>query len=460
MAASEQTKKSFINDLTEGSVARKLLYFAIPFMLCNLLQTVYNLVDMSVVGHFLGSTGLSSVSVGGRVVELLTMLCTGFCTGGQILLSQQVGAKQKEDMEKTIGTLFTFILACAIGLGAISVIFHGPILRLLNTPDSAFAGAANYMVICSAGCIFVFGYNALCAVLRGMGDSRRPLIFVGIASVLNLILDLVFVAGLGWGAAGAATATVISQFIAFVFSLVYLIHHREAFGFRFTLRNLTPNGRLLKMLVKLGLPLAFQSAAISISMMFVNSFINAYGEAASAVFGAGTKLQNIPSIITQAVSMANASMVGQNMAAGKPERVKKAVHTCFLLSLIVYGVFIIICMTIPKVIFRLFTTDPDVLALAPTYLRITCIGFAASIFNSSFNSVINGIGFTSLSMTIGLLDGVVARISFSLLFGIALGFGLNGFFLGHSLAVWVTAILGFGYYLSGHWQRRKLMVDR
>lgn len=457
MAAGE---KSFINDLTEGSVAKKLLVFAFPFMLSNLLQTVYNLVDMSVVGHFMGSAGLSAVSVGGRLVELLTFLCTGFCTGGQILLSQQVGAKKHQEMQKTIGTLFTFTMLMAVLLGALSIILHKPMLRLLNTPETAFDQAARYMVICNCGCIFIFGYNALCSILRGMGDSKRPLVFVAIASVINLVLDLIFVAGLKLGAAGAAIATVISQAISFVSALVYLIKKREAFGFTFSRKTLKIHGATLKILTKLGVPLAFQMAAISISMLFVNSFINAYGEAASAVYGAGLKLQNIPSIITHGMSTANSSMVGQNMAAGKPDRVRKSVRTCFRLNLAVYGVFILGCMLFPKTIFKIFTTDEAVLELAPAYLRISCIGFAASIFNSSFNSVINGIGFTSLSMAIGLLDSVVARISFSLLFGIVLGFGLNGFFLGHALAIWATALMSFGYYLSGRWEHYQLAVHK
>lgn len=452
--------KTFINDLTEGSVTKKLLYFAFPFMLSNLLQTVYNLVDMSVVGHFMGSAGLSAVAVGGRLVDLLTWLCTGFCTAGQILLAQEVGAKQKEAMEKTIGTLFTFILLAAVVLGGLSIAFHRTLLSLLNTPDSAFRQAAQYMVICNSGCIFIFGYNALCSILRGMGDSRRPLMFVAIASVINLILDLIFVAGLKLGAAGAAIATVISQAISFGAALVFLMIKREQFGFRFSRRTLKMHVPTLKTLVKLGMPLAFQNAAISISMLFVNSFVNAYGEAASAVYGAGLKLQSVPSVVTNSMSMANASMVGQNMAAGRPDRVRKSVRVCFTLNSVVNGIFILACLMIPKVIFRIFTNDPAVLELSPMFLRISCIGFAASVFNSSFNSVINGIGFTSLSMAIGLLDGVVARISFSLLFGITLGMGLQGFFLGHNLAIWITALLAFGYYLSGRWEHRQLAVHK
>lgn len=450
--------KTFINDMTEGSVAKKLFRFAVPFMLSNLLQTVYNLVDMSVVGHYMGSVGLSAVSVGGRLVELLTFLCMGFCTSGQILLSQQVGARQKDAMEKTIGTFFTFTMLLAIVLGTVSVCLHRTLLTLMNTPAEAFEEAAAYMVVCNCGCIFIFGYNALCSILRGMGDSKRPLMFVAIASVINLVLDLVLVAGLQMGAAGAAIATVFSQGVAFTAALIYLMKKREAFGFTFSKKTLRLHGRTLKTLVRLGLPLSFQFAAISVSMLFVNSFVNAYGAAASAVFGAGNKLQSIPSIITGAMSSANATMVGQNMAAGKPDRVKHAVKTCFILNACVYGFFIALCLLAPKAVFSLFTTEADVLVLAPTYLRISCIGFAASLFNSSFNSVINGIGFTSLSMAIGLLDSVVARVILSMVLGHR--FGLNGFFLGHSLAVWVTALLAFGYYLSGHWQRRKLAVHK
>lgn len=452
--------KSFINDLTEGSVAKKLLYFALPFMLSNLLQTVYNMVDMSVVGHYMGSSGLSAVSIGGRLVDLLTFLCTGFCTGGQILLAQQVGAKRHEDMQKTIGTLITFIMLCAVVLGSLSILLHNQLLQLLNTPESAFQQAGAYMVICNSGCIFIFGYNALCSILRGMGDSKRPLVFVAVASVINLILDLIFVAGLGLGAAGAAVATVISQAFSFLTALIYLIRHREGFGFTFSAKTLRIHRPTMLTLTKLGTPLAFQMAAISLSMLFVNSFINAYGEAASAVYGAGLKLQNIPSIITGGMSNANASMVGQNMAAGRPDRVRKSVRTCFGLNSAVYLTFIAICLVFPKQIFMMFTNDPAVLDLAPMYLRISCIGFCASIFNSCFNSVINGIGNTGLSMVIGLLDAVVARISFSLLFGLVLGMGLSGFFLGHSLAIWITASLSCIYYLSGRWEHYQLAVHK
>ena len=451
---------TFINDLTEGSVAKKLFYFAVPFMLSNLLQTVYNLVDMAVVGHYMGSAGLSAVSVGGRLVELLTFRCTGFCTGGQILLSQQVGAKKHEEMQKTIGTLFTTTMLLAVVLGLLSIVFHRQMLSLLNTPAAAFEEAADYMVICNSGCIFIFGYNALCSILRGMGDSKRPLLFVAVASVINLVLDILFVAGFKMGAAGAAAATVISQAISFLSALVYLIIKRESFGFTFSRRTLTIHGKTLKVLARLGLPLAFQMAAISISVLFVNSFINSYGEAASAVYGAGMKLQNIPSIITHGMSTANASMVGQNMAAGKPERVKRAVRTCFILNAAVYGVFITVCLLKPRMMFTIFTSEEAVLELAPMYLRITSIGFVASIFNSSFMSVINGIGFTSLSMVIGLLDSVVARTGFSVLFGIILGYGLPGFFLGNSLAVWLTALPTFFYYLSGKWKTYKLAVHQ
>ena len=448
--------KSFINDLTEGSVARKLLYFAFPFMLSNLLQTVYNLVDMSVVGHYMGSAGLSAVSTGGRLVDLLTFVCTGFCTGGQILLAQQVGAKKHQEMQKTIGTLFSFTMLSAVVLGLLSIVFHNDLLRLLNTPETAFQEAASYMVICNSGCIFIFGYNALCSILRGMGDSKRPLVFVAIASVINLILDLIFVAGFGLGAAGAAVATVISQAISFLSALIYLIVKRESFGFTFSRSTLKIHGPTLKILTKLGVPLAFQMAAISISMLFVNSFVNAYGEAASAVYGAGLKLQNIPSIITQGMSTANASMVGQNMAAGRPDRVKQSVHTCFILNGTVYGIFILGCLLFPRQIFGLFTTDEQVLELAPTYLRYAVIWLLALCSMDAPFALVQGVGYASFNLVVGLLDGVVARIGLSMVLGHVMG--LTGFWLGSGLAGFVTTIAMGIYYLTGRWEKRETIT--
>ena len=219
--------------MTEGSIAKKLIMFALPLMLSNLLQTVYNMVDMIVIGQFVGKESLSAVSIGGEILMALTFVSMGLCMAGQILISQYVGAQNKEQIKKTIGTLFTVVFACGIALTVICVFLVDPILDLLNTPAEAWSETWDYVFICILGLVFIYGYNIVGAILRGMGDSKHPLIFVAIAAGANLVLDLVFVVVFKWQAMGTALATVMGQAISFIFSLIYLFRHKVEFGFDF-----------------------------------------------------------------------------------------------------------------------------------------------------------------------------------------------------------------------------------
>ena len=452
-------EKTLVNDMSQGPVLKGLIRFAIPMILANLLQAVYSMVDMIVVGQFGGPAGLSAVGIGGQLTNLFLAVGMGFSNGAQVVISQQVGMKSKK-ISKTIGTLLTTELLLAVIVGAIGIVFHQGILGLMNTPSAAWQEAVGYLVICSCGMIFIYGYNALCAVLRGMGESKLPMVFIAVASLVNVVLDLVFVGIFHWGASGAAAATVIAQGVAFCCAAVFLYRHKEAVQFDFRLRSFAIDREQLGALCRLGIPSVVQQFLITISITFVNAQVNAFDVTASAVDSVGGKLNMVANIITGAISTAAATMIAQSFGARKMDRVKHAFRACMAICMVWWVILSACYLLFPRQIFTIFTTDEAVLALAPTYLRISCIGFAASIFNSSFNSVINGIGFTSLSMAIGLLDSVVARISLSLLLGIVLGMGLNGFFLGHALAIWVTALMAFGYYLSGRWEHHKLAVQK
>lgn len=449
---------SAIIDYTEGNIFSQLMTFALPFMLSNLLQNLYNMVDMVVIGQFVGSTGLSAVSIGGQTTLILTNICMGFSNGGQILISQLVGMRDYKGIKKTVGTLFTTIFLMSVVLMLFCLFFHPAMLRWMNTPDEAFAQAKDYMFICCFGFIFVCGYNMVCAVLRGSGDSKRPLLFIGVSSVVNLILDLIFVAGLGMEADGAALATVIAQFVSFAVAIVYLYIRREWFGFDFKPASFRVDKAKLSALCKLGVPLAIQSSAIQISQLFVNSYINSYGVAASAVMGVGRKLQQASSIITMGVRQAASSMIGQNAGAGKQDRMSKIVYISIGIGLISCAVFTLLALLCPVAIFRLFTSDADVLALAPLFMKILIIMFAGNAFTAGYNALIQGIGNASLSMVIALLDGVVFRIGLTLLFGVVFDWGLTGLFLGNNLAIFATVIPAATYFHSGMWKRRKLAV--
>ena len=208
-------------DMTQGPVLRQLAIFAIPIALANALQAIYSMVDMVVVGQVVGSSGLSAVGIGGQLLNMFLCIGMGFSFGAQILLSQQVGAKD-HDLQPTIGTLFTTELIASVIFGILGILLSNQLLGVMNTPEAAWADAKQYTIICCCGMVFIYGYNAVCAILRGMGESKLPMIFIAIASIVNLVLDLVFVAGFHMRAAGAALATVIAQGVSFIISLVYI----------------------------------------------------------------------------------------------------------------------------------------------------------------------------------------------------------------------------------------------
>jgi len=429
----------------------------VPFVLSNLLQTIYNLVDMVVIGQFVGATGLSAVSVGADLLQLMTMFCAGFVTAGQVIISQYVGSGDRESISKTVGNMFTLILSAAVVLSVICCALVEPILGLVNTPAEAWGQAKSYSVTCFVGLVFVFGYNIVSAILRGMGDGNRPLLFIAIASVVNLILDLVFVAGFRLEAFGAALATILAQGISFVVSLIYLYRRREAFGFDFRPGSFRIQKEQALKLCKMGFPLAIQYGAIMLSVIFVNAYINAYGVAVSATNGVGNKLRNLANIVLMSISTAAATMCGQNLGARKHDRVRRIVRTSLTINIGYTMLLAVVLLAFPEQIFRLFTSDEEVLSWAARYMPVAIVSFAASALMMPFNAVINGLGYASLSLVIGLLDSVVARIALAL----ALGgrFGVLGYWYGNALAGFVTVILAMAYYFSGRWKTRKLLVD-
>ncbi len=454
------SKTTMINDLTEGNLTRQLIVFSIPFMLSNLLQSLYSIIDMVIVGQFVGSVGLSSVSVGGQIISFFTWLGIGYATAGQVMIGQYVGTHDLKGVERTIGTLFTLMLSAAVVLGAIGIALADPVLRVMNTPDEAFAGARSYMCTCCAGMIFTFGYNIVSSILRGMGESTRPFIFIAIAAVTNLVLDLLFVAVFHWSVFGAALATIIGQAVSFIISIIYLYIRREQFGFDFRPASFRPHGPTAANLTRLGAPMALQSAAISLSCMFTSACVNAYGVAASAITGVGTKLMDLSNVVTRAISNAGATVVAQNMGAKKYDRVKKYVRVSFVLCVVTMGAFGLVCGLFPEWVIGLFDSDPATLALAPRYMVTLLVGFGANALMTPYYAVINGIGCASLSFVIGILDGVVGRIGIALLLGRALGMGLDGYWYGQQLAGYVTAICSAAYYYTGRWKTHELLINK
>lgn len=444
-------------DMTQGPVLRQLATFAVPVALANALQAIYSMVDMVVVGQFVGSAGLSAVGIGGQLLNMFLSIGMGFSFGAQILLSQQVGAGDR-NLQPTIGTLFTTELISSIIFGILGILLSSQLLGVMNTPAAAWDDARAYTIICCCGMVFIYGYNAVCGILRGMGESRLPMIFIAIASVVNLVLDLAFVAGLHMGAAGAALATVIAQGVSFVSSLIYLYRNRERFGFDFKLQSFRPSRERLVPILKLGIPYIAQSLLITCSMMYVNARVNVFGVTASAVDSIGGKLNSVINIVVGAISAAGATMVGQCFGAKKFDRVKQCYRSCLAICMIACAIICGAYLLFSQQIFRAFSADENVISMAPQYMRIAVVWVLSICSMTAPYAVVDGVGNAMLGLVISLMDGVVARIGLCILLGNTMG--LEGFWLGNALAGFVTTIMACIYYYSGRWKLRQPLLKQ
>ncbi len=435
-----------------------MFFFMLPFMLSNAMQVLYSTVDMVIVGHYVGTAGISAVGQSSQIVNFATMVCLGFSNAGQVLLAQALGAQKKKEMNNIMGTLFSLIIIIAAVLSVAILVFRNAILDIMNIPDESYDMAMQYMVICAAGLIFTAGYNMVSAVLRGMGDSKRPFLFIAIASCVNLVLDLLFTGLLGWGVAGAAYATIIGQAASFVFSIYYLVKHKAEFGFDFEKQSFKIRPKYTKMIASIGTPMAIQSGCINISMLFVNSMINSVGVVASATFSAGVKIDDIINKISQGIHYAAMPMISQNIGADKPERAKRVVYTAWIFSGIWTVVFIALYIFFGKQMFMLFSADPAVHEMSGTFIKAILWMFPALSLMRGTGALIQGIGNSKLSMVLALLDGVILRIGLSWLFGIYFDWGFYGFVLGYGLAPYGFAIPGVVYFLSGMWRTHKVLA--
>lgn len=453
-------RKHVGTDLTEGNILHQLIRFMIPLLLANLLQQLYNTVDMAVIGHYVGSAGTVGVSSGGEVATLVTFMATSFGSAGQIYVAQLYGAKNHKAISETIATSLVFMTILSVICMVLSIVFCPVFLDWLNCPEEALEQAKAYMIVVSFGLPFIFGYNAVCGILRGMGEAKRPLLFVAVAAVSNVVMDILFVAIIPLEAAGTAIATVAAQIASFAAAAIFLYKKKDQFQLDFSLKGFKIHGHHLKVLLELGLPLTCQSALIHGTQIICSSHINTFGLVASATNSIGNKVQKLINVFTMSMNGGAGAMVGQNLGARKIDRVKKIVFTTMTLAAIFSSGAAMIALFLPKVAFSLFTNDQAVIDFGVTYLRINLIVFAIAPFQGSFGSVITGSGHTKLNFIAGLLDGVILRLGISFLFAYTLNMGVVGFFYGNALARLGPTIVSSIYFFSGKWKTRKLLVDK
>lgn len=446
-------------DFTQGNIPKQLLHFMVPFMLSNAMQVLYSAIDMMIVGNYVGTAGLSAVSQSSLIINFAVMVCFGVSNAGQVLVSQALGSDKRDRLNSIIGTLFSMLIILSLVFTFVFICFHKQILTLIRVPKESFADAGTYLIICSVGLVFTAGYNMISAVLRGMGDSKRPMLFILIATVINLVLDIIFTGFWGWGVAGAAWATIIGQAAAFLFACFYLYRSKEAFGFDFKPKSFKINKNYAGMIVAQGTPMAIQSACINISMLYVTSSINSVGVVASATFGAGTRIDDIINKISQGIQFATMPMVSQNIGAGKQERAKHVVYWAWVYSIGLTAVFMILYLFFGKFMFGLFSDDIQVLDMSGTFISAILWMFPAFSVMRGSGAFISGIGHAKLCMVLAMMDGIVLRVGLSWFFGSLLGWGFYGYVLGYALAPYGYAVPSMIYFLSGVWKKRRALAE-
>lgn len=452
------SKDKLITQFVEGSIPKQLAAFATPLFLSSLLQMMYNMVDMIIVGHALGKTGLSAVAVGSDISNFITFFIMGFANAGQIIISQYIGAERRDKLGKFIANMFSMLLVSALVLSIVCLFLRETLLDIMNTPQESYSEALAYSTVCISGLVFISGYNMVSAVLRGMGDSKHPFVFIAIASVLNIVLDIVFVMILPMGSAGAALATVLSQGVSFLLCLAFLYKRREALGFKVTARDFFSfDKRMLSSLAKLGFPMAIKSTSIHFSKLFVNSWINSYGVAVSAFAGIANKLSSVSNLISNSVNTAGSSMVGQNIAAEKFKRVPKIMNTIAIFTFVVSTLLAAIILKFPDQVFGIFTTDAAVLAIGREYLYVAVLMFYGSAARAPMNALLNGSGDYKINFVTAIFDGIIMRVGLSILFGLGCKMGYIGFWLGDALAGFTPLFIGAVFYITGKWKRQNIV---
>ena len=432
------------SDFTQGNILKKLVSFMIPILGALILQAAYGAVDLLVVGRFGSTAGLSAVSTGSQVLNLVTFVVVQFAMGITVLIARYLGERRPEKIGAVIGggaIVFTMISAV---LFIIMVAFAQPISVLMQAPESAVSLTSSYVRICGGGIFFIVAYNLLSAIFRGLGDSKSPLLFVLVACIVNVIGDLVLVAGLHMDAAGAAIATVAAQALSVVFALILLV--KMKLPFTITKKDFRLNVQC-KRFLQIGLPLALQECLTQISFLALCAFVNRLGLEASSGYGVACKIVNFAMLVPSSLMQSMASFVSQNIGAGKKKRANQSMFTGIGVGLAVGCVVFILVMFKGDMLAGIFSTDAEVISNAFDYLK----GFAPeTIVTAILFSMIgyfNGNNKTVWVMIQGLIQTLLVRLPLAYFMSIQPDASLTKIGLAAPVATVTGIILNVGFYI-------------
>jgi putative MATE family efflux protein len=444
-----------VKDLTTGNEGKLIWQFAIPMLLGNIFHQLYNIVDSWVVGNYLGKEALSAVGASHPLIFLLISLVIGVSMGSTIILSQYFGAKDFQKVKISIDTLYIIMFFSAILVTVIGLIFSEDIFQLIKLPEEVIPDAVSYFNIYISGSIFMFGYYGTSAILQGMGDSRTPLVFLVISTFVNVGLDLLFVLQFDMGVQGVALATVIAQAGALFTAILYLNKTHKLIRISFI--RLTFDREIFYNSVRIGIPSGLQQVFVSMGMLALFRIVNDFGTSAVAAYSVATRIDSFAIVPAMTFASVLSTFVGQNMGAGKHERVSRGLLSTLVMSGVTSVVISISIIIGADWLMAFFTKDAEVIAIGAEYLKIVAFFYLIFAGMFTFNGVFRGSGDTMIPMFITLLALWVIRVPASII--LSKYFGLTGVWYGLPAAWLFGLIMSIAYFYKGNW-KKKVVVKR
>lgn len=444
-----------MKNLTEGNSGSLIFKFAIPMLIGNVFQQLYNIVDSIVVGRYVGKEALAAVGASFPLIFMLISFVVGVAMGTTIIISQYFGAKDMKMVKRSIDTMYIFLFFASILVTILGITLSGPIFRLINLPEEVMPQAVAYFNVYLTGMIFFFGFNGISSVLRGLGDSKTPLYFLVIATLMNVALDLLFVAVFKWGVVGAAWATVISQAGAFISGIIYLNRTHEVV--KLNSLKLVFDRAIFRKSLLIGLPTGLQQTFVSMGMLAITRIVNGFGTDVIAAYSAAGRLDSLAGMPAMNFGAALSTFVGQNLGANKPERVRQGFKATLMMSgalALVTSLFVIVFR---QQLMHLFTEDAAVISIGAEYLVIVSSFYI--FFSTMFviGGVMRGAGDTLIPMFITLFALWAIRIPAAWI--LSRYFGVAGIWWSIPVAWFIGMSLSYLYYLKGNW-KKKVVVSR
>ena len=435
-------------DMTQGPPTRLIVLFSLPLLAGNVLQQLYNMVDSVVVGNYVGSSALTAVGAGFSIMFLISSLFLGFSMGATIMIAQYVGAGDQGAVGRTVDTIYSALLVIIVPLTLLGVLASGPLLTLIRVPQEAYEQPRTYCMVVLGGIIGTLGYNMNSGIMRGLGDSRTPLIFLFIACVINIVLDLVFVLVFSWGVFGVALATILAQICSWVFGIFYI--NRKYPFLHIRLFRMRLDRRLLGQVIRLGIPSAIQECQFAVGILIMQALINGFGNDFAAGFTAANKIDTFAFMPIESFSIAATTYVGQNMGAGRLDRVQTGTRRALVLGTLVCLAMSAVVLPLRRPLLMLFNREPGVVAAGEAYLlrALSLMFILAMMF--IMNGVLRGAGATTVPMVASIISLWAARIPVA--YALAYFFGPEEIYWAYPIGWALGLLICVVSYFCGRWK--------